>query len=240
MNVKEPNPTLATKPKIPLHFLHIGKTGGTAIKCALKNSLDTSKYQLCLHGHRFCLKHVPEGEKVVFFLRDPLQRFISGFNSRQRGGKPRYRSPWNTAEREAFSCFLNPNSLGLALSSEAPQQLRMAAKKAMQKIRHVNTFYWDWFDNREFFLSRIADIFFVGTQERLFSDFELLRKLIGLPPTVSLPKDEIAAHCTPRGALTNLSIQASLALQAWYKQDYEFLRLCDETIDGFRKCQEQE
>ena len=71
----------------PVHFLHIGKTGGTAIKAALKAY--PPAVTLHVHPHRFALADVPRGERVFFFVRDPLSRFVSAFHSRKRRGLPR-------------------------------------------------------------------------------------------------------------------------------------------------------
>ncbi|HUN22196.1 MAG TPA: hypothetical protein PK299_03575, partial [Anaerolineales bacterium] len=57
-----------------IHFLHIGKTGGTSINHALAPYYKTDKYILVLHSHNVKLAHIPEGDKVVFFLREPISR----------------------------------------------------------------------------------------------------------------------------------------------------------------------
>src|SRR6056297_1213665 len=98
--------------KKPVHFLHIRKAGGTAIKEALKDI--AVKQNVILHPHKTRLKDIPEGEKVFFFLRNPVSRFVSGFNSRLREGKPRYNSPWNEGEKVAFSRFPTANDLAEA------------------------------------------------------------------------------------------------------------------------------
>ena len=52
------------------HLLHIGKTGGTATKRALKGYERAGEYELVLHEHECTLEKVPIGEKVIFFVRD--------------------------------------------------------------------------------------------------------------------------------------------------------------------------
>ncbi len=71
-----------------IHFLHIGKTGGTAVKYALSSYSKNEKYEIILHGHETKLKDIPNGEKFFFFLRNPITRFTSGFYSRKRQGRP--------------------------------------------------------------------------------------------------------------------------------------------------------
>ena len=59
------------KPQI-IHFLHIGKTGGTALRTTLRKN-KSKKYKYKFHRHNTTLKEVPEGEKVIFLIRDHLQ-----------------------------------------------------------------------------------------------------------------------------------------------------------------------
>jgi|688.fasta_scaffold455285_2 hypothetical protein len=56
-----------TKPKA--HFLHIGKTGGTAVQQALEPHLHAGKYAIVLEPHATRLADVPPGEAVFFLLR---------------------------------------------------------------------------------------------------------------------------------------------------------------------------
>ena len=99
----------------PVHFLHVGKTGGTAFKHAVRAAPPPlSRYVIHLHPHRVVLRDVPEGERFPFFLRDPVTRFVSGFHSRQREGRPRYRTRWSPEERKAFERFPTPDALALS------------------------------------------------------------------------------------------------------------------------------
>lgn len=69
-----------------LHFLHIRKTGGTALKNALRAHPVTENCVLHLHPHRIRLSDVPVGHRVMLATRDPVSRFVSGFGSRLRQG----------------------------------------------------------------------------------------------------------------------------------------------------------
>ena len=58
------------------------------------------------------LNDVPAGEKVVFFTRDPVSRFISGFYSRKDGDHgTRFRGL--PARKPPFPEFSTPNELAL-------------------------------------------------------------------------------------------------------------------------------
>lgn len=214
-----------------VHFLHIRKTGGTAIKHALRQHLTNRRYVILLHPHRIGLNDIPAGEVVIFFVRDPISRFVSGFNSRQRQGRPRNNSPWKPEEKTAFSHFGTPNQLAAALSSVDTED-RARAENAMKSISHVNSSFWDWFESEEYLRSRLSDIFFVGTQERLQDDFEILKKKLGLPNGVSLPSSDVNAHRNPQSADTSLGPESLRNLKNWYRSDYQFLTLLEELIEG--------
>ena len=230
------------------HFLHIGKTGGTAVRYALVRdmilledggrnnrgtsmvSLPNTPYILKLHTHSITLKNIPEGEKVIFFLRDPIARFVSSFYSRKRKGMPRYFFEWHPEEKAAFQKFETANELACSIMSEN-RKTSDAAVKAMQSVFHVNTSFWDWFENKEYFLSRIPGIFFIGFQESLNHDFEKLKMKLGLPDAIRLPTDNVEAH---RGKYSDsekfLEEKAIRNLEKWYARDYEFIKLCREII----------
>lgn len=211
--------------KRTLHVLHIGKTGGTAVKHALKPYRETAGFRIHLCEHRHRLRDVPEGDRVAFFVRNPVSRFVSGFHSRARQGQPRYFSPWSEAEAQAFRDFQTPSQLGEALSSSFAAE-REKAVHAMRAIGHVGSSYWDWFETEAYFSSRRRDILFIGLQESLDRDFAELRERLGLGPDCALPTDEVAAHRNPTGVDRHLSLRARSNLRRWYARDFAFLRIC--------------
>ena len=101
-----------TENKVIIHCMHIGKTGGTAIKFAmnLKGSpYVDNKYIIIGHRHSFLLNDVSLCEKCFFFVRDPVERFVSAFYSRKRKGMPRIYREWNKGEKLAFFKFNTPD-----------------------------------------------------------------------------------------------------------------------------------
>jgi hypothetical protein len=214
-----------------IHLLHIGKTGGSAVKVALDNHLVTDRFVITLNPHHTTLRDVRRGDSVVFFLRDPIARFVSGFYSRQRRGQPRSYSEWTPDEREAFEHFGKPNDLAAALSS-TDAELKQCAQKAMRSIRHVRDSYWKWFDNEAYFRSRAADIFFVGHQETLNADFEVLRQKLELPVEAALPSDPVRAHKNPDHLDYGLDDVAVENLRDWYQADWRFIELCRKVIEN--------
>jgi hypothetical protein len=211
-----------------IHFLHIGKTGGTAIRSALENHLTSGKYNLEFHRHGTSLREIPEGEKVVFFIRDPISRFISGFYSRQRKGQPRYFFEWNKVEEEAFTRFATPNDLAMALANKDSEHYAHALN-AMDGVQHTRH-YRKWLISRHYLKSREDDILLIGFQESLSDDFDKLKGLLVINDDVVLPKGIYTAHRSPDGLDRALEEAAVVALRKWYQEDYELVALCKEMM----------
>lgn len=206
-----------------IHFLHIRKTGGTAITEALRPVADS--HGIVLHDHQTRLSDVPRDHRVVFFVRHPIARFVSGFCSRQRRGLPRHRYEWNDAEAQAFRCFRTANDLAEGLSATDLQTLSRA-QAAMRGISHVKNTYRDWFSGEQELDDRFESILLIGLQEKLASDFEYLKMLLKLPKTVSLPVDDFLAHRTPPEYDRHLSSLAQRNLAQWYAEDIRLYEHC--------------
>ena len=209
------------------HFLHIGKTAGTAIKAALRPVAEAADYQVLLHGHETTLTDVPEGDKFFFVVRDPVDRFVSAFYSRQRQGRPRYDSPWTEAEARAFGRFDTANELALALSAAGADR-RRHAHQAMRDIEHVRDSYWRWFESEKAFLRRRKDLLYVGRFHRLGDgDFAEMARRLGLHEAPVLPADDISAHRNPAHVDRRLAEAGRHNLQHWYASDYAFVALSE-------------
>lgn len=217
--------TPSTEGERRVHFLRPGKTGGTALTDTLLEYRDVLSYVLVFCGHEVTLADVPVGDYAMFFLRDPRSRFVSAFNGRLREDRPRYHYPWTEGERRAFARFETADELASALSS-ADETERSAAADAMHSIGHINTPYSYWFGNEDSFRRRLRDVFFIGFQERLDADFDLLKRKLGLPADAQLPSDDAKAHRTPASFPRDLSEGARANLERWYASDIEFVTLC--------------
>jgi len=211
-----------------VHIFHIGKTGGTAVRNALREHRHSGRYDLHLQFHETTLKDITRGDLVVFFLRDPVSRFASGFDNQRRRGAPLYTHTWTEAETIAFERFPTDAELALALGSP-DLETRQAAEAAMRGIGHVQNFYWDWFGDEAYFRERLDDIFFVGFQETLSDDFEELKRRLDVPADVSLPADDRTSQRRPTKS-DPLPPKAVALLRDWYAVDYDFIRLCEETV----------
>ena len=91
----------------PIHLFHIGKTAGTALKQALLDH-PSPTYSVLLHGHGVTLADVPAGEKFMFVIRDPLSRFVSGFNGRLRETTLATTTPGRTGSESLSRCSGHP------------------------------------------------------------------------------------------------------------------------------------
>lgn len=206
-----------------IHFLHIGKTGGTALRNALAEADGRDK--ILIHGHQVRLADVPVGDKVVFFLRHPVSRFISAFYSRFRQGRPMTFRPWKPAEEVAFTRFATARALAEALSSSDEGEQR-AAEIAMREIGHVKSSFYDWVQSDAYFRERSGDILFIGLQETFEADIDLMRLKGLVPQTALLPTDEAKAHRMPSCFDASLSERAVTNLQSWYAADIAFYQAC--------------
>jgi Sulfotransferase family len=210
-----------------VHFLHVGKTGGTAVKRALRQAglPDTPYGPIELHRHRFRMQDVPPDDFVMFCVRDPIARYLSGFHSRLKKGQPRYHSEWTARERVAFEEFPTPQRLAVALISDDRGE-RKRAKAAMRAIRHLR-FMERQVGTPEELAARLDHIVYIGRTETLDVDWVQMRPLLDLPRGARLPTDPVRAHRSDPALDTTLDPVALRALREWYEDDYRLVDYCD-------------
>jgi hypothetical protein len=202
------------------HFLHIGKAAGTAIMVALKQASGTANYRLVREPHQVGLDKIPDTDHVFFCVRDPVDRYVSGFQHRVVQGLPRFFVPWSKGEAKAFARFTSPEALAISLGAGGDEQRE--AQDAMRAIQHVRSSYWDWFKDPDYFKRRSDHVLWIGYQESL--DLKPLADRLGLEK-LELPTDPDRANRTP-GSKPVLSDVARQNLRDWYARDYMFLELC--------------
>jgi hypothetical protein len=226
---------------VTVHFLHIGKTGGSAIKDALRrerlaywNPKNAHRYPetplggIHLHHHSFRMAHLPPGDLVFFFLRDPVARFVSGFESRRTKGRPRYDYEWSPEERVAFEAFPTAQRLAVALAGPDSDERRKAVA-AMRTIRHLGFMQRQVGRPRQL-RERLGQVLHIGRQETLAVDWEQIKARLELPADLELPTDPVRAHkreegTAPAGALDEEAVRA---LRDWYARDYRLLDYCEQ------------
>ena len=208
---------VAPAPAGPIHLLHIAKAGGTAVQDALAACADDGRMRF--EVHETSLADLPPGARAAFVVRDPVERYVSGFNSRLRQGRPRHDNPWREGEEAAFARFATPNALAEALSDPDPDTAA-AARAAIGAIYHTRAGLDFWLGTLESLTARAAQIAWVGYLPTLASDFERLKRLVGAPGA-ALPTDDLGAHRTPDSFEKRLSLLGSANIRRWYARDYE-------------------
>lgn len=210
-----------------VHFLHIGKTGGSAIKWALNHadSTETPYGPIQLHRHSFKMREVPLTDRVIFFVRDPVARFMSGFYSRLSKGQPRYYYEWTEGERKAFETFQTPQALAAALGSD-DEELRRLARYATRAIRHTRPMYGYTGGPLRLRL-RSRQIVYIGRLETIAADWKQIKGLLELPPDLKLPKGPWRAHRQKEPIDMTLDDFELRSLKEWYAGDYKLVEYCD-------------
>lgn len=206
--------------RIPdIAYLHIPKTGGTSIaKFAKQVEKKGCRFPLIFpHGWRAAdiVKAYPD-IRLCFLLRDPIDRMISGFNSRMRMGRPTYAGSWSPGEAAAFSFFETPFQFLEALVGD-DERLKSAAFFAMENITHLKWNYAFYFKD-EATIDTIRKNFFI-VNDINESDVFLSR----LCEAAGIDASLIAAHfgrehVSPRGSgrlapETRAALRPHLALE---------------------------
>jgi hypothetical protein len=214
-----------------VHLLHIGKTGGNAIRHALELGKEKPRrvngWVLWQRAHDVTLDMCPEGDAVVVVVRHPLPRFVSAFWSRYRRGQ-NDPGALNAGEVTAFAQFSTPDELATALS-DRNAAIRSAARQAMHEIEHVRHTLTFYLSSPNYLWSRRADIIHVGFQERLDADLPMLAERLGT--STHLPSDNQKAHRTPASFSRALSEQARANLEWWYAEDIRLYATCRNMAD---------
>lgn len=213
----------------PVRLIHIGKTGGTALKAMLKekaSELEAKGIHFRARKHSVTMEDLKnDGVKaIVFFVRHPVARFVSSFNSRLRQGVPRYVKWWNKEEEVAFSRHKEPNDLAEALSSDNANAC-LNARADMQSISHVKDQLTKWLVSPEFLEANRDILFYVGTTETMDEDVVKLFAKMGVTPPDKNPDDE-TRHATPAEFSRDLSDKAVANLSQWYAKDIEIYEWC--------------
>jgi hypothetical protein len=210
-----------------VHFLHVGKTGGSAVKRGLRRAgtAESRFGTILVHPHRVHLAHLPVGAPYFFFfVRDPVARFLSGFYSRLRKGEPRYHLEWTPAERAAFGRFGTPQELAGALAGNVVQRRR--AERALRSIRHLSPVVETVAPAER--LADVTDrIVYVGRQETLTAEWPVLLRELGLPAGVRLPRNPVAAHVGPADEDRSLEPRQVEALRRYYAEDEALVAFCE-------------
>jgi len=217
-----------------LHFIHIGKTGGSSAKIQLSTALESVNLTMQSAGlrvnqHLVTLGDQPQG-CYTFFLRDPVERWVSGFLSRARQGCPSHCSLQSREERVMFHNFPTPNALAEEFYSGTGTAFK--ANRLSIHIRESIAFYLSpptsstmaTRRNRlRAFEANLKQILFVGSIENLDNDLDTLLKILGVP--VKTKRLHIHRHSNPSqlDQLARLSNKGRCMLERKLALDYELI-----------------
>lgn len=142
-----------------VHYIHVGKTGGTSVKVALMSfGRKTRTHYFCLHGHGFRLKDVPEGDVVIITVRDVDAREHSAYRARK----------WKADHYGAVKRFL------IGMGRKELRQLELGYTKAHKP----QSWYW---------LGATINLHMVCVlrTENLSAEFEIMKQVFGIPAWVT-------------------------------------------------------
>ena len=197
----------------PIHFLHIGKTGGTSIiQCFDElNSRKNIPYQFYCYRHQVTIKHLPQKQKYFLSVRNPITRFISGFYATKAKNKG---VQWSPEEKIAFDFFPEANDLAESLFCNNVYGAR--AYDAMLTIKHVAEFQCSWADPQRQLEENPP--FSVLHQETLDKDFNhMLNKLELAPVLLSTMNINVCKNAPV------LSEKGTNNIANWYARDFNFI-----------------
>lgn len=209
-----------------ISFLHITKTGGTSVVAALSPVWDQGNWQIGFSGHEATLDSLPAERMFFSIIRNPIERFVSGFDARMRSERPTYDYPPEPDERAALQRFKTAGALAEALSAGS-QEVCTEAKHAMKLIWHVNQPQTDWLGTAKTLSQRSDDVVFLATTATLDRDFPKMVQVLKLPRNVRLPTSAIASNRAPAPKPT-LSHLAKENLRNWYRDDMDLLSFGEE------------
>jgi hypothetical protein len=220
-------------------FLHIGKTGGTALRDAFHaHNATKGETRIGSLSHKYSLRKIVEenqAELLIFFVREPVSRFVSGFNSRLRKGRFGDHD-WHFGERIAFRIFSTPNALGEALGSWNPA-IRLLARLATSRIIHLKKSLADYVGPIALLEQERHRIFYIGSQETLDEDFGILKRILKMDPSIALPTSNQDAHRAPDTMDRRLSEKAIANIRRHYHDDFAVRDWClafrSELIAGY-------
>lgn len=206
-----------------LSFLHISKTGGSAVAGFL-NRMPPSE-RMIKFGHVWSVDDIVEkwpDMQICFMLRDPLLRNISGFNSRLRQGRPQGHWLWNPAEAAAFAFFPTAESWLRALISTDDYQLS-AAYYARDAIAHLANNYVHFFGSAENAVARARNYGIIGHVDSSPEFFRDMAIRSGLPAEFADPFIK-RVHVSPvetAGIVGRFSEDEQAALRAAMADEYQ-------------------
>lgn len=201
------------------HWIRIGKTGSTTTKKVLKEI--NLPHSFRIHGHAFALGDGKENDCYTFFVRDPVDRWVSGFMSRLRLGCPAHchvSHQQKTKEAELFFKYPTPNDLAEALNTTE-------GRLANEYSFHTKRTFQDYLPIEAVKKAiREKKITFVGEMSQF--EQELNRLILTLDPeSTRIPLERAHANPTMLRDFIKLSPLGRCHLEDFLEKDYQVLEM---------------
>ena len=205
-------------------FLHLAKNGGGSIERFLAPIRDRWYHT----NHAPTLPQLVErfpSSPIMFFVRHPVSRFVSGFNNFRREriqGVPKRPDPSIIISSNYFQ---TPDELAVGLVSD-DERIRSAAEYAITNLPFLGNPMVNNLISADTVDSYRDNIRFIGTQEDFVESIEAMRNALGLPAHLTLPNDELTAHRAPDTLPKSLSDTGRAAVLHWYRDDIPLYEHC--------------
>ena len=197
-------------PKGSLHFIHIPKTGGTAIVESLKKKgLDIQPFA----SHSGLVKNISY-PYVFTIIREPTERFLSAFWHHQTLGSPDHYWNYDAPSSQIRHFIDNPNDFINALK-DSTNKYHNIVNKDFNKFHHFVTQASLLLDENDNIDPRINDIF-------IYSD--------NLSQELGLPIEKL--NVTPKHQNITLTKDSLEFLKKHYKRDYEIYNYVKKNISN--------
>ena len=205
-------------------FFHLAKNGGGSITWFLRPIRDTWYHA----GHRETLPGLAArfpNAPIVFFVRHPVSRFVSGFYNLHRARSQGVRRLPTAADTIGFHLFPTPNDLLDGLRSD-DDWTRSAAEYAINNLPFLRNPLVNNLVSTDTVDAHLPQIAFIGTQENFEASVEAMRTVLSLPSTLSLTTHERKSHRSPASLRTAISDENREVLLNWYRDDLVLYEHC--------------
>jgi hypothetical protein len=208
-------------------FLHIGKTGGSSVNKLINTVNKRRSAKLLRFGHKATLDSILSSNqtRISFVIRDPIDRFVSGFESRLRCGRPTYNFKWTDAEAISFSFFGTVNELAESLECDN-ERLVSAAQYAVRAISHLRRDYSYHLHSVDFLDKHSDRIYFVCDIRELNEQVHNIVAPSGLPEQKAKLLFQHLHAAPSKGRRPDLSEKAVHNLKKFLEADYLIYEFC--------------
>ena len=203
-------------------LLHPGKTGGTYLKSVIRHNKANWTRPIKLLSHRASVSSTAQDfgqdRKLAFTYRDPIDRFVSAFQSRRRQGRPTYNRMWSPAEATSFLYFNTANEMAEALDSP-DERLKSAAYFAFNSIMHIRTNYAFHFEALKTLADEVPNIVACIDVARFDSDLPRFLFQLGVSDYEIPENADIHANPDPSEPLSQRALHN---LRTFWAMEFEF------------------